>query len=465
MLKTIFIKESQNLIYSLRFQVSFLITMLVFIVGSIGFVKTFDAAQKNYIDYSKNRTEEIKRLASVSATRLATRRLTFNFAPRTNGIMSDCNERELPNKIAYSAFNVFGFEVATGSSNPLLKVSQGLSWSFIVTIILSFLALLFAFDSVSGEKEQLTLALSLCNRISRGTVLFGKFLSIISLLLITEIIGIIISILLIVIFGSVPIDPRFLIETAGFVILSGLFISCFTAFGMLASVASRNSNVSLMISLSIWLLFVIIIPNNAVFWANKLFPIDHADVVDKRKAEGWEELNRNAPPGSWSSHGGNLFYPKHELRARLQMSFLVNDKKFMDAYYSDMMRQFVKTRYFTLLSPVALFDYSNEAFLGGGYLRFRKNWEDLHIFQEQFLQFFKDFDNKDEGSPHWYNPNEDYSTTHLPVAFETVPVYEEQLPSYGQRLDFMKYYLMIMIAYTGIVFFISFVLFVKYDVR
>ena len=465
MLKKIFIKELQNQIYSLKFQVSSLIILLVFITGSIGFVKTFDAAQKKHIDYLNNRTEELKRLASESATQLAIHRSDFDFAPRTNGIMSDCSEKVLPNKIIYSAYNVFGFEVAKGSSNPLLKVTLGLSWSFIVTIILSFLALLFAFDSVSGEKEQKTLALSFSNSISRGTLLFGKFLSIISVLLITEITGIIISVLLIMIIGNVPVDLRFLIETGGFVILSGLFISCFTAFGMLASVASKNSNVSLMISLSIWLLFVIIIPNTAVFWANRLFPIEHADVVEQRRAEGWEELNRNAPPGSWSSHGGDLFYPRHELRANLQMSFLVNDKKFMDAYYSDMMQQFEKTRYFILLSPVALFDYSNEAFLGGGYLRFKKNWEDLHIFQEQFLQFFKDFDRKDDNSPHWYNPYERYSTTREPVAFETVPVYKEELSSYGQRFDFMKYYLIIMIAYTSIVFFISFALFVKYDVR
>jgi ABC-type transport system involved in multi-copper enzyme maturation permease subunit len=464
MLKTIFIKELQNQIYSLRFQISFLIILLVFITGSIGFVKTYEAAQKKYIDYSNNRMEEMKQLASESATVLAIHRSAFDFSPRTNGIMSDCSENILPNKIIYSAFNVFGFEVAKGSDNPLLKVTQGLSWSFIVTIVLSFLALLFAFDSVSGEKEQKTLALSFSNGISRGTVLFGKFSSIITVLLIMEITGIVISILLISITGNVQIDIRFLIDTAGFIILSVLFLSCFTAFGMLASVASGNSNVSLMVSLSIWLLFVIIIPNTAVFWANRLFPIEHADVVEQRRAEGWEELSHNAPPGSWSS-SSDPFYYRHELRANMQSSFLRNDKEHLDAYYSNMMQQFEKTRYFTLLSPVALFDYSNEAFLGGGYLRFRRNWEDLHVFQEQFLQFFKDFDRKDEGSPHWYNPYETYSTTREPVAFETVPVYEETLSSYDQRLDFMKYYLAIMIAYSGIVFFISFALFVRYDVR
>lgn len=465
MFKTIFIKELQNHIYSLRFQVSFLIVLLVFIIGSAGFIMTFSTEQDQYTEYSNNRTETLKQLASESATQLAIRRSAFKFSPRGSSVMSDCSEKVLPNKIHYSAYNVFNFEVEPGSSNPLIKISQSLNWSFIVTIVLSFMALLFAFDSVSGEKEQKTLALSFSNGVSRGTVLFGKFSGIVSVLLITGIVGIIISLLIIIVFGNVQVDGAFLIETMGFVLLSILFISCFTAFGMLASVASANSNVSLLVSLSIWLLFVVIIPSTALFWANKLFPIDHADVVEQRIREGYDELSRNAPPGSWSSNGNDLFYERHELRANLQMSFLENDKKHKDANYYDMMNQFENTRYVTLLSPVALFDYSNEAFLGGGYLRFRKNWEDLHVFQEQFLQFFKDFDAKDKGSPHWYNPYEGYSTTRESLSWESVPVYEENPPSFGRRLDFMKYYLMIMIVYTGVVFFLSFMLFVKYDVR
>jgi ABC-type transport system involved in multi-copper enzyme maturation permease subunit len=465
MFKTVFTKELQNQLYSIRFQVSFLLTLLVFITGSIGFVRTFEAEQSKYSDYSGNFTEHQKGLADESATRLAINRSVFMFSPRSNGIMSDCSEQMLPNRIIYSAYNVFGFEVAEGSRNPLIKISQGLSWSFIVTILLSFMAMLYAFDSVSGEKEQKTLALALSNNISRGSFLFGKFFGIVCILLMTEITGILISILLIIAIGNVTVDLAFLAETAGFVLLSGIFLSCFTAFGMLSSVAAKNSNVSLMSSLSIWLLFVIIIPNTAVFWANRLFPIEHADVVEQRRAEGWEDISRNAPEGSWSSHGGDPFYYRHELRANMQMSFLVNDKTYMDAYYADMMQQFEKTRYFTLLSPVALFDYSNEAFLGGGYLRFKRNWEDLHAYQELFLRFFKNIDAGDENSPHWYNPYETYSTTRLPVNFETVPVYTESLSSYGQRLDFMKYYLVIMVLYTGIVFFLGFVLFVKYDAR
>jgi hypothetical protein len=141
------------------------------------------------------------------------------------------------------------------------------------------------------------------------------------------------------------------------------------------------------------------------------------------------------------------------------------EKTHLDAYYLQMFRQFENTRRFTLLSPIAQYDYINEAFLGGGYLRFRKNWDDLHIFQEQFLQWFKDIDAKDAESSHWYNPYEDYSTTKKPVAVDQIPQYREQVVPFTQRFLFISDYLMAMVVMTAVLFGACFYLFVKYDVR
>ena len=151
----------------------------------------------------------------------------------------------------------------------------------------------------------------------------------------------------------------------------------------------------------------VVIPNTSVFWAKTLFSIPTSDEVAQKRQEASNDINRNAPEGSWSSNGMDAFYPRHELRARNQSNLMNSDKKYNDAYYLQQFRQFEQTRNFTLLSPITQFDYMNEAFLGGGYLRFQKNWNDLHAFQEQFLQWFKDVDAKDDGSPHWYNPYED----------------------------------------------------------
>jgi ABC-type transport system involved in multi-copper enzyme maturation permease subunit len=79
--------------------------------------------------------------------------------------------------VVFSAWNVFSFENKSGSTNPFLQTFEELNWSFIAAMIISFVALLFTFDAVSGEKESKTLALALSNSISRGTLLLGKYLS------------------------------------------------------------------------------------------------------------------------------------------------------------------------------------------------------------------------------------------------------------------------------------------------
>ena len=464
MLGVIIQKELQNYIHSLRFYISAIIILLVFGIGTPGFILMNTAEQDQYNKYLTNKTDELRSLASDNLTRLAVNRTKHSFSPRSNHIISDCQENVLPNEITYSAYNVFGFNVDPGTVNPMLRESQKLTWSFIVKIIISFLTILLAFDSLSGEKENKTLALSLSNSISRGTILFGKFISIVGMMTIILIIGMILSTIIVLITGNINLGSQFLVESLGFLILSILLISCFTVFGLLTSIIAKSSNVSLLISLSLWLIFVIVIPNTALFWANHFFSIDNADVVEQRIMKEFDDLNKNAPPGSWSS-SGDPFYYRHELRANLQMSRMLKEKQHRDSYYQDMMHQFENTRNLTLLSPVALFDYSIEAFLGGGYFRFHKNWEDLHSYQEQFLTYFKKVDEIDNMSPHWYNPHETYSTTRKSVHFEEVPQYSEQFAPFSERVEFMKKYLIILIVYIGVIFSICFIGFMKYDPR
>ena len=51
-----------------------------------------------------------------------------------------------------------------------------IDWVFIIALVLSFVAILFTFDAISGERERGTLRLTLSNSVSRGAVLFAKFL-------------------------------------------------------------------------------------------------------------------------------------------------------------------------------------------------------------------------------------------------------------------------------------------------
>lgn len=463
MFVTLYIREIQNYLYSLRFQASLIIVLLVFGIGTVSFVNNYRPLQANYARNAQYQQQKVDKMAA-NLSRVASLRQNFVLSPRPNGVIADCKEGQLPNNITYNAFNVFSFDVRSGNVNPLIVPADSLSWSFIVTMFLSFITLLFAFDALSGEKEEHTLALVFSNPVSRKVFLFSKLASIVTVVTLMAAVGMLVSLLILAAFGTVQLNGLFLAEILGFLLITVLLITVFAAFGLLASAVTTHSNVSLLISLCFWLFSAVIIPNTAVFWAKKLFPIPSQVEVMAAYRQEVDDIIRNAPPGS-SSGSTEPFYPQNELRANLHMALLLCEKKHADKHAADRFNQFEKTRYFMLLSPIAQFEYMNEAFLGGGYLRFNKNWNDLHIFQQQFNQWFKDLDANDPDSPHWYNPDEDLSTSRKPVSPDLVPRYAEQLASFGQRIRFIGGYLVAMVLTIGVLLSVCFIKFVKYDVR
>jgi len=464
MFKTLYTRELQSYLYSLRFQISFIIAMLVFIVGSISFVSSIQETQANYAKYAQMALDQLIEDAG-NISNVATAERHYILTPRNNSIIADCKEEFLPNQFTYSAFNVFGFNVRHQAANPYMSRADNLNWAFIVTMFFSFITLLFAFDSISGEKEDKTLALVFSNSVPRRVFIGSKLLSIITVVGFTFLVGIGISLLIMAFSGKVQLNPNFMYDTFGFIIVSLLFISIFAVFGLLSSVVTRNSNVSLLISLCFWLFVAVVIPNTSVFWAKKIFPIPSSESIEQLVKRELEDLAKNAPPGSSGYYGEQPFHPAHKLRSELYSKMLASEKSIRDDYYRQMFRQFEKTRNLTLVSPLAQFDYINEAFVGGGYLRFQKNWQDLHMFQEQFFQWFKDLDAKDPESPHWYIYDLDISTTKKATTLDQIPQYQEQRSPFEQRILFVSGYLIAMVFTIAILLGLCFYFFVRYDVR
>lgn len=465
MFKTIYKREIQHNLISLRFQIAFVMILSIFIIGTLSYIKGYKIRNQNYTEIQRQFIQQMQNDAQSNASELATRQRTYQLQPRSNGFIADCKEKYLPNAITFNAYNVFSFLNRSGSTNPFLYQFQELNWSFITTLIISFVVMLFTFDAVSGEKEARTLAITLSNSFSRGILLLGKYASAITTTMLITMIGMIFSVLIILISNQVILVGQFLLEWAGFLLLQLLLISSMAAFGLLSSVLVKNSNVSLLIALTFWLFFAVVIPNSATFFARKIFAIEKENSIQSKIDQAFEDLNRNAPEGSWSMNHSLPFAPEHRLRADLQMKRMETAKLIQDGYYHDMFRQFEKTRYLTSLSPLSLFEYMIESVVGGGYARFKKMWNDIHIYQSQFLSFFKNVDMNDTDSPHWYNPNEDVSTTRKPVIFEEVPIFAEQVLSAAERSKYGRFYFLILALYTALIFFFAFMRFVKYDVR
>ncbi len=465
MWKAVLKREIQHNLYSLRFFLSLVLILAVFIVGALSFVRNHAAGLERYREARSLALKAMERDAARNATELAVERRSYDLRPRDNAFLADAKEKHLPNSVIYSAWNVFGFENKGGSANPFLARYDELGWTFIASLLVSFVVLLFTFDAVSGEKETRTLSLTLSHPVSRGTVISAKYLSAVISFLAVVLPGVLISLLILLVSGAVSWSWTLGAECLAVVVATGFLAAAMAAFGLLCSVLSRSSNVSLLLALSAWLLFGVVIPNSSSFLAKKAYPIETSETVQKNVERAFDDLNKNAPPGSWMMHSGNPFLPQHELRANLQRKRMTAEKAIRDDYYRSMFRQFEKTRRLTAFPPASALGYLSEAIVGGGYPRFRKVWDDMHVYQIQFQNFFTAFDAADPKSPHWYNPSEDVSTTRQAVSFNTVPQFSERPMTLADRFRAALPFLAILASSGALVFFLAFLLFVRYDVR
>ncbi len=464
MWKTVLKREIQHNLYSLRFALSLALVLAVFSAGSVSFVRHHAA---DLAKYARSRDLALKSLAddaSANATRLAVARRSFDLRPRDNAFLADAKERYLPNSIVYSAWNVYDFVNKSGSANPFLARFDELSWAFAISLLVGFLALLFTFDAVSGEKENKTLALALANSVSRGALLFGKYASAVASVLAVLAPGFLVGLLILTLSGTASWGWSLAGETLALLLAAALLAAAMAALGLLCSVLARNSNISLLLALTAWILFAVVLPNSSGFLARRLYPIERAESVEKRVEQALDDLSKTAPPGSWMMTP-NPFLPQHELRANLMRKRHAAEKAIRDDYYRAMFRQFEKTRRMTAFSPVAAFEYTAEAAVGGGYPRFRRVWDDLRAYQGRFQAFFVALDAADPKSPHWLNPREDVSTTRQKVSPALVPKFEERPPRPADRLGAAAPYLVVLAVLSGLSFALTFGMFIRYDVR
>ncbi|MDR2626774.1 MAG: ABC transporter permease [Dysgonamonadaceae bacterium] len=463
-MKNLILHELQQFLYELRLPVALVIVLLIFAVSSVTYINEYGENIGKYHELTANQEQLLRNKAS-NATDVVTHKREYRLPPLGSGFISDCGELNIPNTLIYTAFHYLRFGSGSDRENPLFMQSERINWGFIITVLFSFLAIIFSFDAVSGEKEQHTLALCLSNPMKRSHILLAKFIAVNAVLVACALAGILLSLLILALSPSVSITAGTFSETGLFLLFILFFTGSMSAIGLFFSVMSHNSNISLLLSVSLWLVFMIAIPNFAHTLGMTAWPVEKVDVMQAKIKEKNKEIEASFPDGKWSADGSNPFYPPHEIRANMMMAFDKNEADFWGGHYAAQFRQLENTRRWTWVSPLAVFEYGTEALLDGGYVRLHRNYNDLQNFKIQYLQWFKDIDAKDDKSPHWYNPNQGLSTTRKAVAYEEIPQYMERPATVAERLSETLKYLMVMLAYMGAMFVLTIVRFERYDVR
>jgi ABC-type transport system involved in multi-copper enzyme maturation permease subunit len=156
---------------------------------------------------------------------------------------------------------------------------------YIVKALLSLIALLFAYDSVSGERESGTLKLMLSSAVSRGQVVAGKMLGGLAALLLPFLAALAVVLLAVATRPGIRLDSADYGRLAAMAAAAILYAAFFFALGVLVSALARSSATALMLLLFCWALLVFAVPNVGNLAAEQIAPLPSAQVVEARRVQ------------------------------------------------------------------------------------------------------------------------------------------------------------------------------------
>ena len=264
MLKTIISKELHDNLLNLRFTVGFVLCVILTV--SCVMILTHDYRQE-VSDYGIRISMQDNFLAEYAHTNrlggmTVPQKPPEAFRPFVIGIPRDA-------------------DLGSFDDNPLQAVFPPLDLLFIVTIIMSLLAVLFSYDSVAGEREAGTLKLMVSNPLSRAKILLGKWIGGTVSLLLPFIFSVLVGGLYITLQPDLQWDSSTWASFFILVLASVTFISLFYLLGLLVSAFSRYSSVSILSSLFLWVVLILVLPNLSPYVAAQLYRVPSVSKIEK----------------------------------------------------------------------------------------------------------------------------------------------------------------------------------------
>jgi len=241
------------------------------------------------------------------------------------------------------------------------------------------------------------------------------------------------------------------------VLIASGYVSIFIAIGLMVSAGTRESRVSLVVLLLIWVSLVVFVPSTLGTLATKWMPyVQSVDQFNTAKQIALEPIDtdyvnrlqahkeQQHKPGNVSSKLTQLLKTspeKFEGLARLEYERVDDKELFLKAervneevdirerlnreYLMAQIGQVQSARAITRLSPAAIVQYALESMAGTGLNRHLQFLEGVHRHIRQFRKFIVDMDKADTESLHLIGIPEGMSKN--PISPRAIPTYEDKI--------------------------------------
>jgi hypothetical protein len=448
MIRRILWKELLANLRSLRLSLTFILLVLSMMIAGFVFAQKY---QQMIDDHSRDVNTNMQRTRDTvnSLNDLAFHSYYLYKSPNSVRLCAEGREKYTPNSFEITIGKIDGME--NRARVNFLRARLGdLDWAFIIGVIVSFAAIILTYDAISGEREDGTLKLMMSNSVSRASIVLGKYLGGIISLLIPLAAAIMLNLIIVLILGV-----NFTAEQWGRIgvisSISLVYISCFLMLGLFVSSITRNS-----------------IPSSGRIVAGKIQEATPGGIVSRRLGDAWSQVGDRYPDDTFNWNW-NYEPPVPEQvirRGKATWEIAEVQDRIRGDHREEMLGQLRLAQNLMRISPMMTYTFLCEAVAGTGSFRSESFIAQVEKFRNEWREWIFSEDKKDKDSFHILS-NERWTRSYSQKEpdFEHLPRFSEEFPSLGDSLQSGLLDLYILILFNVLFFMLSYMVFMKYDVR
>ena len=340
--------------------------------------------------------------------------------------------------------------------NPLFVLFPRPDFVFVVGSILSLVALFFTFDSVCGEKQAGTLRVMFSMGVSRDRVLIGKWLGAMTTLAVPFLLATGFGLAVLGVVNGEPLTADIAVRLGMIVLVSLVYLSLFVTMGIAISVFTRRPSSSLLICLAAWIGVSILLPNLLASLGTMVDPIPTFQQIrlqkrgiDLERGEAFGRIQERLTKGEITE--------EQRLALRTAASEKAGEEKTrIDLEHRRQVeRQTGVSISLSRLSPLASLTFSAMELADTGLSFYRNAYTGFEQYRKSFREYaanLKQAAAAEELKSDWLQDDE-------------VPSLKFHASKFGQSLDAITTEFVILVVVQIVLFALTFVRFLKYDVR
>ncbi|HUU17595.1 MAG TPA: ABC transporter permease subunit [Sedimentisphaerales bacterium] len=283
-------KEIAETVLDLRFVIA---TLLCVVLIPLGMYVSRKDYERRLAGYQKEHQMYRQRHGTPAAPATGEEEAQGFRPPSILSIFASGLDPFVPDKVITSHLGFFQTVKKSGIDNPQSLLFGKADFLFNVAFIVSLAALLFTFNSISGEKETGTLRLMIANSIPRSRILMSKIVGKYIVLLIPFILSVLIALLILdaspdVSIASSNVWPAFLV----IMMATLLFIFGMVSLGICISTFTSHSMGSIVLLFFVWAMFLLGVPKVAPMIAELIYPVESGKIFSFNKRLIREDIEK-----------------------------------------------------------------------------------------------------------------------------------------------------------------------------